>query len=80
MLEGAVRTLLAVVGTGGQEMSKNVRTMIKKRSKQLTSQLTLVTTMDDDDDEYNKPVWPSGLWATSQGESRQRHTTAHNPS
>jgi len=21
---------------------------------------------DDDDDEY-KPVWPSGLWATSQG-------------
>jgi hypothetical protein len=30
---------------------------------------------DDDDDEY-KPVWPSGLWATSQGEkmySRQPH-------
>ena len=21
---------------------------------------------DDDDDEY-KPIWPSGLWATSQG-------------
>ena len=22
---------------------------------------------DDDDDDECKPVWPSGLWATSQG-------------
>jgi hypothetical protein len=31
---------------------------------------------DDDDDEY-KPVWPSGLWATSQGgeTSKAHHRT-----
>eukprot|EP00242_Pyramimonas_sp_CCMP2087_P002291 CAMPEP_0198230848 /NCGR_PEP_ID=MMETSP1445-20131203/114883_1 /TAXON_ID=36898 /ORGANISM="Pyramimonas sp., Strain CCMP2087" /LENGTH=55 /DNA_ID=CAMNT_0043911429 /DNA_START=1139 /DNA_END=1306 /DNA_ORIENTATION=- len=26
---------------------------------------------DDDDDEY-KPVWPNGLWATSQGREKSK--------
>jgi hypothetical protein len=29
---------------------------------------------DDDDDEYNKPVWLSGLWATSPGARRHYYT------
>jgi hypothetical protein len=32
---------------------------------------------DEDDDGY-KPVWPSGMWATSLRQARcQRHTIAH---
>jgi hypothetical protein len=35
--------------------------------------------INHDIDEY-KPVWPSGLWVTSQGDETSKYTTAHNPS
>jgi hypothetical protein len=35
--------------------------------------------IDDDEEEY-KPVWPSELWATSQGGETSKYAFAHNPS